>query len=216
MNRFWFYSLVFVLVILGWGLGGSTGLASVLFTGMAACFSYEGYRYNKEKFRLELFEKRWEVYESTIKFHEFVIKNRGLVTNLKESDNEEMRQAEKLAHECFFGIGGHRSKFLFGNDVRGNFNELENFFRDKAFEPSYGPYATDSYFGSEEGMTKLVSHQKFIEENLEKLFTLFSPYLYFGDYKYDQGEATNLCDLCALCSFKIKNLLNSKTRKDEI
>ena len=47
---------------------------ATLFSVVAICFSYHAYRFSKEKFRLDLFERRFEIYEKILgRVDEFTI-----------------------------------------------------------------------------------------------------------------------------------------------
>lgn len=49
-------------------LGNPPFLATTVFSTATAIFAYFAYRFSKEKFRLDLFDKRFAVYEATLEF----------------------------------------------------------------------------------------------------------------------------------------------------
>jgi hypothetical protein len=178
------------------------------FTAITAGFAYQAYRYTKEKFRLELFEKRWEVYSAIVHFEDklkgFVekyVQKERYVSEEFEQRNTDAKELLQIANQSIVGLGWHRKQLLFGKDVWRPFAQIEIIL-----------VKAQSEWKDEERKKDMET----LSEIVKSFPNLFKPYLYFGDYKYDQGEEKNPCDLCALCSFKIKNLLSSKTRKDEI
>lgn len=56
-------------------------IPSTLFSGTTAFFSFLAYRFSKEKFRLDLFDKRWALYESTMNFCSSVVQQGVLRRN---------------------------------------------------------------------------------------------------------------------------------------
>ena len=65
-------------------------LPATFFSATTAAFSYLAYKFSKEKFRLDLFDKRWVVYENTLEFCSRVTQQ----GSLRRTDNN---QAEILA-----------------------------------------------------------------------------------------------------------------------
>lgn len=209
MSRFLFYSIVVAFAFIGWFTSASTERVAILFTGIAAFFSYEGYLYNKEKFRLELFEKRWKVYESLHRFNS-VLLQLGELGSLKQTTNEtqldyELRKnkitlARDVAEDCFRGIGWHSSQLLFGEDIHSQLGRVNIIY-------------CESESGSSTPQDR-ASNAQFLIELTKKMPDLFSPYLYFGDYKSNMENENNLCELCVLCGEKFNNLIKLKSRKD--
>jgi hypothetical protein len=203
MNRFWFYSLVIIIALIGWFLSESSERVAILFTGITACFSYEGYRYNKEKFRLELFEKRWEVYEKVLIFQEIFLKNSGLAPNLSNSNKVEIDKAHDAARYSFADIGWHRSRCLFGEDVVPLFDKLEQIYAFRKGEV-WDEHAAMTLCGTPESKAAYNKDIEDVYDSVRKIYKTFTPYLYFGDYKSPQPTPhKNLCELCVLCSKKI-------------
>ena len=153
-------------------------LPSTIFSSVAAYFAFHAYRFSREKFRLELFEKRWEIYEETLNFCSTVMKYGGLPpAGQDEEKNEEIIQALISAHASFRGLGFHRSKALFGKDVHDAFARMNE------------DYATIFALGKHIKNPDYVERvDKAIErtwELINQLPKLFEPYMYFGDYKND-------------------------------
>jgi hypothetical protein len=138
-------------------------------------FAFLAYKYNKEKFRLELFEKRWEVYRNIAKF----CSNAAIYGDLSpKPDNEDKEKVRKEAYDAmgksFKGEGYHLRSLLFSNDMEDTFEELNQAyaFLSSHYLPSNQPF---------EGRDHLLKLSKIYED----LPNLFKPYLYFGDYRND-------------------------------
>ena len=102
-------------------------LPIVLFGAIAAHFSNQAYKFTHEKFRLDLFDKRWDIYERTLEFCSSVFSHGGIPKYGKnEKQNEDIEKALIAAHESFRGIGLHRAKSLFGEDIQALFTDLNN------------------------------------------------------------------------------------------
>lgn len=160
----------------------SSERVAIIFTGITACFSYEGYRYNKEKFRLELFEKRWEVYEAAYAYLNAWI-------NLPfdaDPHGKMLMDIETLYNKASLAL------MVFGKEVSPTIDLI-----------------FDLHQKAEDGFSYTVDEEKQADNiraknHLSQMLKMFSPYLYFGDYKSPQPTSQiNLCDLCALCSKKI-------------
>lgn len=140
-------------------------------------FSYYAYKFSKERFRLDLFDKRWEVYEKVLEFCSTVTSEGGLVAN--ERNKEDISNAIKAAHNSFRGVGWHKTQALFGNDIHQHFDKLNESYawlvshknppRD---ETKRDKWAEDDY-----------SHTMFIWQTVNKMPELFKPYVHFGNYK---------------------------------
>ena len=99
---------------------------ATVFAGFTAYFSYHAYRFSKEKFRLDLFERRFEIYLKVMEFCSIVMKYGSLREN--KNNSEEIIKAFQAAHESFRGIGFHKTHALFGEDVHVEFQKLNNSF----------------------------------------------------------------------------------------
>jgi hypothetical protein len=148
-------------------------LPSVILGCITAIFAFCAYKYTKEKFRLELFEKRWEVYRNIAKF----CSNAAIYGDLSpKPDNEDKEKVRKEAYDAmgksFKGEGYHLRSLLFSNDMEDTFEELNQAyaFLSSHYLPSNQPF---------EGRDHLLKLRKIYED----LPNLFKPYLYFGDYR---------------------------------
>jgi hypothetical protein len=180
-NFFYIGLTIVVLIFLGCLLYRDKleQIPSVVFGAVAIFFSYHAYLFSRERFRLDLFEKRWEVYQRTLEFCSQVIKYGGLPRHSdNEKRNEDIIKALSSAHESFRGIGHHKTRSLFGSEIYNHFEKLNN------------SYSWLLSFGLKEGGDKAAlakeegEHLKFIWQTIEQLPNLFKPYLYFGDYKF--------------------------------
>jgi len=150
---------------------------ATLFSVVAIGFSYHAYRFSKEKFRLDLFEKRFEIYEKTLEFCSTVAKY-STIPRLNDNNREEVIQTLQAAHSSFRGIGWHKTRALFGGEIHEVFQKLNKsyiffiVFSDSSNIEDYQKWADDMH-----------QHLTFICDIADKLPDLFSPYIYFGDYK---------------------------------
>jgi len=150
-------------------------LPSVILGCITAIFAFCAYKYTKEKFRLELFDKRWEVYRNIAKF----CSNAAIYGDLSpKPDNEDKEKIRKEAYDAmgksFKGEGYHLRSLLFSNDVEDTFEELNQAyaFLSSHYLPSNQPFEWSDH---------LLKLSKIYED----LPNLFKPYLYFGDYRND-------------------------------
>jgi hypothetical protein len=150
-------------------------LPSVILGCITAIFAFCAYKYTKEKFRLELFDKRWEVCQNIAKFCSIA----AIYGNLfHEPENEDKKKDLKEAYDAmgksFKGEGYHLRSLLFSKDVEDTFKKLNEAY---AFLSSY-------YLNSQQPFTG-VEHLTNLSKIYEDLPDLFKPYLYFGDYRND-------------------------------
>jgi hypothetical protein len=150
-------------------------LPSVILGCITTIFAFCAYKYTKEKFRLELFEKRWEVCQNIAKFCSIA----AIYGNLfHEPENEDKKKDLKEAYDAmgksFKGEGYHLRSLLFSKDVEDTFKKLNEAY---AFLSSY-------YLNSQQPFTG-VEHLTNLSKIYEDLPDLFKPYLYFGDYRND-------------------------------
>ncbi len=155
-------------------------LPVVIFSGLTAVFSFCAYKFAHEKFRLDLFEKRWEIYEKTLGFCSKVTTHGGIP---KHSNNEELNKdatdAIIAAHESFRGIGLHKTRTLFGEDIHELFDKLNDSY---SWLVSFEEQPIDAKERSEWSQ-KERDHLIFVWETIKSLPDVFKPYMYFGDYK---------------------------------
>lgn len=159
-------------------------IPSVLFSGLAAFFAFHAYLFTKEKFRLDLLEKRWSVYEETLKFCSTVLTYGGLPSYKdspdKEAQNKAIIAALIAADASFRGIGYHKTRSMFGKDIEDLFSKLNESYSWIVSHQNVSP-AKAAEQAEEE-----TKHLKFIWETVNTLPDLFKPYVYFGDYRNNQ------------------------------
>jgi hypothetical protein len=89
------FAVSFVISI----IGGTSALASsVSLPLITAIFAFLAYKYNKEKFRLDLFEKRWEVYENISIFCSILLRY-----SRAPDKQEDIKKASEAMHKSFLG-----------------------------------------------------------------------------------------------------------------
>lgn len=142
---------------------------------LALVLAYLAAFFTHERFRLDLFDQRFEIYRNTLQFCSTVLSLGGLERN--ERNKDQFDNAMQAAHDSFRGIGHHKTKALFGDDIVERFNKLNKSF---AYITAYSGLAQNSdtfdidiYFEHIEQVTNLVG----------ELPDIFRPYLYFGDYR---------------------------------
>ncbi len=156
----------------------TTGIsASVVFSIFAILFSCGAYLFTKEKFRLDLFEKRWEVYTSLLDFCSYALNNGNLRERIE--NNSARIEALKAAHHSFRAQGWHKSQVLFGSDVHNLLNDM-----DKTFYWLISHQEPPEEEGERnQWAKKQVEHLDFIFTTMLNLPLHFRPYMYFGDFK---------------------------------
>lgn len=146
---------------------------STLLSTLAALFGYYAFQFSHEKFRLDLLDKRWQVYEQVLKFCSAVMKEGGIPKHSKnEAMNATALEALQAAHESFRGIGYHKYKSLFGPEVYEEFEKLNKAFTWFVTRHKEGDWVQTEY-----------DHLEYVTELLAQLPDKFKPYVYFGDYK---------------------------------
>lgn len=170
----------FVISIIG---GTSTLVSSVSLPLITVIFAFLSYKYNKEKFRLELFEKRLEVYENINAFCSVVIKY-GDLPKLGEPEDKDYEQInqdcikyQNAADLSFRRRGYHLSKLLFSDKLNNYLKELNDSY---CFLLTYKDGERNS-----ETAQKWGNHLKAIIHINQNLPEIFKPYLYFGGYRND-------------------------------
>ena len=142
-----------------------------------AIFAFLAYRFTKEKFRLELFEKRWSVYEKVLEFCSRVVQVGGIRNT--PDDSESFRATLAAADESFRSIGFHKTKALFGDDIHQLFEKLNQSY---AWLTSFSERPSDPE-ASANWPKQMHDHTMFIWNTVNELPEKFKPYIYFGDYK---------------------------------
>ncbi|MCB9989224.1 MAG: hypothetical protein H6868_10440 [Rhodospirillales bacterium] len=142
---------------------------------VAVVFSFLAYMHARERFRLDLLEKRWQVYEKVLEFCSRVTEYGGLPKHGDDGDrNQAIINALIAANESFRGIGYHKARSLFGPEIHRKFDELSKAY---AFFVTYSDISHDKI---DEKHKKLM----FVWETIKELPDLFKPYVYFGDFKH--------------------------------
>lgn len=148
-------------------------IPTTLLSSVAVAFSYYAYRFSKEKFRLDLLDRRWEIYEQVLKFCSVVVTHGGLPKHGDDdSINKSVVSGLEAAHESFRGIGLHKTKSLFGPEVHEKFDQLNKMYAWFVAQPRNEGWVETEY-----------QHLGDILKTIEELPTIFKPYVYFGDYK---------------------------------
>jgi hypothetical protein len=161
-------------------LGNPTLLATMAFSTATAIFSYFAYRFSKEKFRLDLFDRRFAVYEATLEFCSRATAH-GSLRALTPEQREAAEQAIRAAEGSFRGIGWHKTKALFGEDIHKLFSKLN---KSYAWLSAFGGGPGNS-MAHEQWGREYTTHTEFIWDTVNRLPDLFRAYVYFGDYRRD-------------------------------
>lgn len=150
-----------------------SGLIPIVFSIVAVVFSFLAYQHAKDRFRLDLLEKRWEIYQEILQSCSIVLTHGGLPKHgTDKGRNEDIIKALQSAHKSFRGIGHHKMKSLFGPEIYGKMDEL-----NKAYAFFVTGFEGPEY--AEKDSELLMS----MYETTKELPELFKPYVYFGDYK---------------------------------
>ncbi len=132
-----------------------------------AGLGFLAYDFSKAKFRLDLFEKRWLIYEELVQF-----------LSLQQQTGSHTNEALAAAQGCFRGKGYHKSKALFGDDIIALFERLNSTYSWLA------AYQNGKGGLSQEEWARLhYEHSNFLDETVRRLPEYFKGYIYFGDYK---------------------------------
>lgn len=154
------------------------------FTAITAGFAYQAYKYTKEKFRLDLYEKRMVLYEA-------------LHLELSTYGHTSLGDPQSTS-----GVRYHKFKLLYGDEIAELIKSADKDLVD-----------IKNYHGDIEEQQRVRAASNRTEERARDLSKIFAPYLYFGDYKSNMENENNLCELCVLCGEKFKNLLSFKSQK---
>jgi hypothetical protein len=152
-------------------------MPTTLFSATTVLLSYFAYRFSAERFRLDLLDRRWVIYEGVLEFCSRVTAQGGL--SFDERSREETLKAVDTAQQSFRGIGWHKSKALFGSDVIGLLEKLNKSF---AWLSAHDRGPSDPAKRSE-WSEDWERHALFVFETANSLPEIFKPYVYFGNYK---------------------------------
>ena len=168
------------MVVLGGDpLGNTTLLATMVFSTATAVFSYFAYRFSEERFRLDLFDRRFAIYEATLEFCSRVVQE-GTLRAAAPEQREAVEQAIKAAERSFRGTGWHKAQALFGEDIALLFSKLNSSF---AWLSTHGN--GPGRMPQDEWGREYTKHTDFIWDTVNRLPELFKSYIYFGEYKRD-------------------------------
>ena len=149
-------------------------IPATLFTGFASVCSIQALTYSREKFRLDLFEKRLEYYNDMVTYCSRVL-------GLNMMDPEYRDKLEQSAYKVIRGNGIHKARLLFGEDIHVFARQLHE---------GYLVFLTGShsrrFTSAEEERTALEEQSKhftFATQAPNTLHERFGKYIYFGDYK---------------------------------
>ncbi len=155
---------------------------TVVFGCVAAWFSWLAYCHSKEKFRLELLNKRWPIYQ-TINDSAFMVHNKPLVTvplnneDVKIYETCHMARLECLKEclELLRAINMHEMQALFGKEVRDSFIRI--------IESIAGCTIHESSYRTESAITFQNEQMQTLLEEIKNLPSIFAPYMDFSTYK---------------------------------
>lgn len=174
-----FFGVAIVLVVVATGLFiyvDKPELIPQLWTSIIAVFlSYWACAYSAEKLRLDLLDRRFEIYSKTLDYCSVVMSYASLE---RTKDNaEQIEKAMAAAHESFRGIGYHKTQALFGPDIVELFSRLNNSF---AYISTYGKHESR---GKDFDAQKYWHHVNETVEIANRLPGYFKKYMYFGDHQ---------------------------------
>ncbi len=161
--------LFFVATSFDYGSKGS--FPTFLTASLAACFSYQALQYTREKFRLDLFEKRYEVYLNIWTFLDFCIQM-GRMGFLQDEINDNAHRLRCLSNDALYRIGSHKSRLLFGK-------EISDFL--VAIRKVYAYWS--SFPLTSENSEKKAQDMMFFVSSIENLPQIFAPYISFAEYR---------------------------------
>jgi len=138
--------------------------------------SYWAYHVSANKLRLDLFDKRFQIYERTLIYCSTVLSYANLEIN--DENRDHIADAISAAHESFRGIGLHKAKALFGPDIVKMFDELNESY---AYIQTYGRQEMRN--GNDFDADTYYRHVVRTVEMADKLPEAMKAYIYFGDVK---------------------------------
>ena len=162
---FIFLSVTALILLLG--LGKPEQLPAALLSLLAVALSLLAYHFTRAKFRLDLFEKRWAVYDQLVQF-----------LSLMQQSEPGSKETLEAAQGCIRGKGYHKSKALFGEEVGELFDRL-----NAAYSWLVTYHKSNGSLTHDEWARLYGDHQGLMDETVRKLPEYFRDYLYFGDFK---------------------------------
>ena len=157
----------------------SENIPIVILTGLTGLFSALAYFFSRQRFRLDLLDKRWSVYQAALKFCSIVSTYGGIPSPQKfPKDHKNLMEA---VYTSFRGTGYHKTMSLFGEDIQGYFTRLNKVF---GYLVTNREYSNDKDDEKAERKAKEISENlNFVLQTVVKLPEIFRPYVYFGNYK---------------------------------
>lgn len=149
------------------------------FNIIIAFLSFLAYRFSKERFRLELFEKRFEVYKNVLEFCSGALRGDLSHTMITDSNKEQIYATILAAEGSFRGVGLHKAYALFGEDIHDLLKKLNESY---AWLVTYNTRPDDATKKEEWAKTR-EKNFLFILETTKQLPDNFKSYVYFGNHK---------------------------------
>jgi hypothetical protein len=174
-----FYIVVAICIVLSFFfINKSTKyeyVPATIFAGFTAFFSYYTYRFSKEKFRLDLFERRFAIYEKILEFCSIIVTYGDLP--IGDNNKEERIRLQQAVDASFRSIGFHKTRSLFGEDI---YELCQKLNKSYAFFVSYSdPSGRNAQTYSKEWFENMT----FMQNTIDNLPIIFESYISFGDYK---------------------------------
>jgi hypothetical protein len=163
--------LMLVVVAIGavvhlYGIDHLELVPNFVFGSSTAGLSFLAYQFSKAKFRLDLYEKRWLIYEELVQF-----------LSLMQQTGPQTNEAKIAAQGCLSGKGYHKSRTLFGDDIIVLFDKLNEAYSWLSINVNQGNLSNNEWERLQG------EHSEFIATTTRKLPEYFNRYIYFGDYK---------------------------------
>jgi hypothetical protein len=150
---------------------------------VAMIFGYWAYFHTREKFRLELFEKRWKIYDALIQFCSNVAQYGERAVQPSKENLAEFKETMNAAQNSFQGKGWHEAKALFGEDVIELLSKLNDAW---AHISTWSYDMTQGNENAAQIIKEKYTHIRFIVSLANELPDKLKSYMYFGDYKNDR------------------------------
>ena len=138
-----------------------TLLQQFFFGTFTASFAFLAYRFTKEKFRLDLYDKRW-------KFYENLISCLFLISQLSFSIEVNREELYEKINNSFRGIGFHSAYFLFSDDIGNLLNKINTKY--------------SNLLGNPNKESELINESKCADSFINESKTLFKKYMDFSQY----------------------------------
>jgi hypothetical protein len=148
---------------------------ATIFAGFTAFFSYYTYRFSKEKFRLDLFERRFEIYEKILEFCSILVTYGNLP--IGEHNKEERIRFQQAVDASIRSMGFHKSRALFGEDI---YELCQKLNQSYAF---FLTYSDSSVRDPQTYSNEWLKNITFVSNTIDNLPIKFEAYISFGEYK---------------------------------